>query len=87
MTSVLEELFSNLTVDAAATTVAAVKKDGVEKSGLASNIGILAARCESSDDADALAALATVQALMNDAPEAQAFTIQCLTACMLNLIE
>lgn len=74
----LEAKFSSLKIDDAASIVDAVKKDGVKKSGLAASINILAARCESKDDAEVLAALATVKALAVGAPEAQAFTKECL---------
>jgi hypothetical protein len=77
----LEAKFASLKIDDAASVVAAVKKDGVKKSGLAANISVLAARCESSDDVEILAAMATVKALAEGAPEAQAFTKECLGVC------
>jgi hypothetical protein len=58
-----------------------VKKEGIVKSGLAENINVLSARCESKDDAECLAALKTVKTLAEECPEAQAFTKECLTAC------
>ena len=51
-----------------------MKKEGIVKSGLADNINVLAARCESNDDAECLAGLMTVKALAEQCPEAQAFT-------------
>jgi hypothetical protein len=77
----LEAKFASLTVDDAASVVAAVKKEGIVKSGLSENINVLAARCESNDDAECLGALKTVKALAEECPEAQAFTKECLTAC------
>jgi len=59
-----------------------VKKNGVEKSGLAANISALAAKAESNDETDALAGLALVKALAEGAPDAQAVTKQCLAACL-----
>jgi hypothetical protein len=81
----LEAKFASLTVDDAASVVAAVKKEGIVKSGLADNINVLAARCESNDDAECLAALMTVKALAEQCPEAQAFTKECLTSCKYQL--
>jgi elongation factor 3 len=62
--------------------VAEVAKNGVEKSGLAANIHALAAKAESNDEADATAALTTVKALAENAPDAQAVVKQCLAACI-----
>lgn len=77
----LEAKFAALSIDDAASVVEAVKKDGVQKSGLADNIATLTAKCASSNDDEALAALKTVKALAEECPEAQAFTKECLTAC------
>jgi hypothetical protein len=77
----LEEKLAELKIDDVPTIVELVKKDGVEKSGLASNATVLAARCASKDDAEALAAIKTVQRLVEEAPESQAFTKECLAAC------
>ena len=52
----LEEKFANLSIDDAASVVEAVKSQGVEKSGLAANASVLAARCGSKDEKEALAA-------------------------------
>jgi hypothetical protein len=82
----LEELFNNLSLDVVKDVVAAVKKDGVEKSGLADNYTVLAARCESSTDAEAIAALGTVKSLMVEAPEAQAFCKECFSAGKLRIL-
>jgi hypothetical protein len=77
----LEAKFASLSLDDAASIVAAVKKDGVQKSGLADNISSLTAKCGSKDEAEALAAFKTVKALVEECPEAQAFTKECLTPC------
>jgi hypothetical protein len=77
----LEEKFAALTMADAPAVVEAVKKDGVEKSGLAANIAVLVARCDANDDNDVLAALNTVKALAKDCPQAQAFTKETLGAC------
>ena len=76
----LEAKFAALSIDDASSVVAAVKADGVQKSGLADNIATLAAKCASNDDAEALAAFKTVKALAEECPEAQAFTKDCLLA-------
>jgi hypothetical protein len=77
----LEAKFASLKIDDAASVVAAIKKDGIVKSGLTANISILAARCESNDDDECLAALKTVKTMAEEAFEAQAFTKECLTPC------
>jgi elongation factor 3 len=59
-----------------------VKANGIEKSGLAKEIHALAAKAESKDEAEALAALALVKALATSAPDAQMATKQCLAACI-----
>jgi hypothetical protein len=81
----LEAKFASLKIDDAASVVALIKKEGIVKSGLTDNISILAARCESKDDDECLAALKTVKTLAEEAPEAQAFTKECLTACKYTL--
>jgi len=78
----LESALEKLSLGDAASLVEAVKKDGLEKSGLAASIHALAAKAESKDEADALAGLALVQALAEGAPDAQAVTKQCLAACL-----
>lgn len=78
----LEAKFAALKLDDVDSIVQAVQKDGVEKSGLAANIGVLAARCASSDDDEALVALKTTKTLVEQCPTAQAFTKDCLTACL-----
>lgn len=81
----LEAKFAQLKIDDASSIVEAVKKDGVQKSGLADSISALAAKCASSDDDEALAAFATVKKLAEECPEAQAFTKECLTPCKYTL--
>jgi elongation factor 3 len=82
----LEEKLANLSIDDATSVVDTVKSEGVEKSGLASNISVLAARCASKDEAEALAALKTTKALAEGVPEAQVFIKECLGACLENAI-
>lgn len=77
----LEAKFAELKIDDVASIVEIVKKDGVQKSGLAENISVLAARCDSSNDAEALAALKVVKTLAEECPETQAFTKDCLATC------
>jgi hypothetical protein len=77
----LEALFAELKIDDVSTIVETVKKEGVEKSGLAANITVLAARCDSKVDAEAMAALKTVKTLAEECPESQAFTKDCLSIC------
>ena len=79
----LEALFASLKIDDVNAVVEAVKKDGAETSGLAENITVLVARCDSADEAEALAALKTVTQLCIECPQAQAFTKDCLSACTL----
>ena len=78
----LEAKFAALSIDDATSVVETVKADGVEKSGLASNISVLTARCGSKDEAEALAALKTAKALAEECPVAQIFTKECLAACL-----
>jgi hypothetical protein len=77
----LEAKFASLSVDDHASIVETVKSEGVEKSGLAANASVLAARCNSDDEKEAVAALKTVKALAEGVPAAQVFTKVCLEAC------
>ena len=77
----LEAKFAELKIEDVSSVVEAVKKDGVEKSGLGANIVALVARCASSSDDEAVAGLKTVKALAEECPETQAFTKECLAAC------
>jgi len=77
----LEAKFENLSIDDVSSVVEAVKSQGVEKSGFASNVSVLAARCDSKDEKDAIAALNTVKALA-DVPSCYAFLKDCLTPCL-----
>ena len=76
----LESKFATLSLGDAASVVATIVAEGVEKSGFASNISVLIAKCASEDDAEALAAFATVQAVALGAVEAECFNIMCLGA-------
>lgn len=77
----LEEKFAKLSVDDVSSVVDAVKSQGVEKSGFAANASVLAARCGSSEDAEAIAAMKTAKALAEEVPIAQVFLKECLGAC------
>jgi elongation factor 3 len=59
-----------------------VTAEGCLKSGLADSIDALAAKCASKKEEDALAGLAAAKALAEGAPGAQAYTKQCLSACL-----
>jgi len=78
----LETKFASLTMDDVSSIVAAVKADGVAKSGLADSIVTLTARCASKDEAEALAALKVVKDLAESVPTAQPFIKECLGACL-----
>lgn len=77
----LEEKFAALKIDDVTSVVEAVKKDGPKKSGLAAGIETLKARCDSREEAEALAALKTVKSLVEECPESHCFTKECLGAC------
>ena len=74
----IEEKLAALSLDDVSSVVSAVKSDGIEKSGLASSVHVLAARCESSDPDEASAALSLVKDLASECPESQAITKKCL---------
>lgn len=76
----LEAKFAELKIDDVSSIVDAVK-GGVKKSGLADSIEVLKARCASKDADEALAAMKTVKALVEECPQAHAFTKECLGAC------
>jgi elongation factor 3 len=78
----LEQKLAALSLDDATSVVATVKSEGVVKSGLGANISVLVARCGSADEAEALAAITTVKALVEGCPAAQAFTKECLGAVL-----
>jgi elongation factor 3 len=78
----IESKLEKLSLGDEPSLVEEVKKNGVEKSGLAASISTIAAKCESKDDDEAVAALTLVKALMEGAPEAQAVTKSCLYACL-----
>jgi len=77
----VESMLDKLSLSDSGSIADAVKKDGVSKSGLAANIAGLVAKCASKDDDEALAGLAAAKALA-DVPEADAFTKECLAACL-----
>ena len=77
----LEEKFNSLSIGDEASILEAIKSQGVEKSGFAASIDVLVAKCDSKDDDEALAALATALELAKACPEAEAFTKECLTSC------
>lgn len=77
----LDAKFAELKIDDVPSIVDTIKKEGVEKSGYAANVDVLAARCASKDEAEALAGLKTAKTLAEECPEAQAFVKECLTAC------
>lgn len=77
----LEAKLANLTLNDVDAIVTAVQTEGVVKSGLADNIEVLVARCDSKDDNETMAALQTVLKLAENCPEAQAFTKECLGIC------
>lgn len=78
----LESKLANLSLGDEASVVEAINADGVEKSGFASNIAALIAKCASSDEAEALAGMATVKAVAEGAAGAEAFNIQSLSAVL-----
>jgi elongation factor 3 len=77
----IESALEKLSLADSGSIADAVKADGVAKSGLAANIAGLVAKCASNTDDEALAGLAAAKALA-DVPEADAFTKECLTACL-----
>jgi hypothetical protein len=77
----LEAKMEALSLGDDAAIIAAIKTEGVEKSGFASGIDILKAKCASTVETDALAGLATTMAIAKGCPEAEAFNKECLTAC------
>ena len=77
----LESKLTNLSLGDENSVVEAIKAEGVEKSGFASNVSALCGAIEGSDDDAALAALATVKAVAEGAPQAEAFNKVCLHSC------
>ncbi len=64
----LESKLANLSLGDETSVVEAIKADGVEKSGFASNVSALCAAIESGDADAQLAALATVKAVAEGCP-------------------
>jgi hypothetical protein len=77
----LEAKFAALSMGDAPSIIAAIKADGIEKSGFVDNIATLAAKAASSDETEAKIGLATVQAIAEGCPEAEAINKECLTSC------
>jgi elongation factor 3 len=77
----VESMLEKLSLADSGSIADAVKADGAAKSGLAANIAGLVAKCASKDDDEALAGLAAAKALAG-VPEADAFTKECLSACL-----
>jgi hypothetical protein len=80
----LESMFASLSIADASSVVEKIKAEGIEKSGFVENIEILKAKVASSVESEALAGLATVKAVAENAPEAEAINKECLTACKFN---
>ena len=78
----LESQLASLSLGGESSLVDLIKKDGVEKSGYATNVTVLAAKAESKDPAEAIAALTAIKAIAENAPDAQAITKSCLAACL-----
>jgi len=78
----LESKLAALTLGDEASIVKEIKDKGVEKSGFASNISALAGKCASKTDAEAIAAMTTVKAIAEGAPEAECFNSECLSECL-----
>jgi len=78
----IESKLEKLSLGDESSVVEEVKNLGVEKSGLAANIHVLAAKAASKDSNEALAALATVKALAEGAPDSISVVKACLSACL-----
>jgi hypothetical protein len=78
----LESKLANLSLGDETSVVAAIKADGVKKSGFADNVVSLIAKVSSDNDDECLAALATIKAVAEEAPEAEAFNIKTLGAIL-----
>lgn len=77
----LESKLANLSLGDESSVVEAIKAEGVLKSGFGANISALCAAIEGKDTDAAIAAMATVKAVAEGAPEAEAFTKECLSSC------
>jgi len=78
----LEAKIANLSLGDEPTIVDAIKSEGPIKSGLAANISALSAKCASKDEAEALAAIATVKAIAEGTTDGDVFIKECLGACI-----
>ncbi len=77
----LESKLASLSIGDESSVVEAIKKEGASKSGFAANYLSLCGAIEGSDNDATLAALATVKAVAEGAPEAEAFNKLCLASC------
>jgi hypothetical protein len=77
----LEAKFAALSIGDGPSIIAAIKADGIEKSGFVANIEALKAKAASDDEDEAKAGLATVQAIAEGCPEAECINKECLTSC------
>jgi elongation factor 3 len=75
-------MLENLTLGDEPKLVDSVKADGALKSGLATSIDAIKAKCASKTEEEALAGLALVQSLAENAPQAEPFIKECLTAAL-----
>jgi elongation factor 3 len=78
----LESKLANLSLGDESSVVAAIKAEGVIKSGFGPSISALCAAIEGKDADAAIAALATAKAVAEGAPEAEAFNKECLSSCL-----
>jgi elongation factor 3 len=78
----IESKLENLKLGDEPTIVEAVKSQGVIKSGLASSISSLVAKCASDNNDEAIAAFSTIMALSKSCPEASMFTKDALVEAL-----
>ena len=77
----LAEKFEKISEAEVPAIVAAVKSDGLQKSGLADNWEVLQARVGSDEEAAAVGASKAIVALLDEVPASQVFVKECLGAC------
>lgn len=73
--------FENISEAEVPAIVAAVKSDGLQKSGLADNWEVLQARVGSKEEKEAVGACKAIVALLEECPLSQVFVKECLGAC------
>jgi len=78
----LESKLANLSLGDESSVVEAINSEGVVKSGFADNVSALCGAIEGKNDDATLAALATVKAVAEGAPTAEAFNKECLASCI-----